>query len=236
MTDLERTDFENTELKETEMQATSHPMDRLKALAKKLLRLPAFVKNSIIVLVLALVALIVVLSIPEPQVEERHENFDIQNIAELSTLECRYHNVAYDYKKTGLFDLGHKEIMLEFDGIITVGIDLDEVYVSQPSKKGVVKVYLPDPKILSTYYDKSTIKKPVEDTSLFQKVTLEEEIALVESSLRETESDPEVTSRILEQAKLNARNLVEQHIINVGNLTGQNYTVVWLDSAPTIKD
>lgn len=65
----------------------------------------------------------------------------VNRICELSTLRCYYHDVA-SFKdnpkpifKYGLFKYGYKKYWMEYEGIVEIGIDMDEVEVNQPNKK-----------------------------------------------------------------------------------------------------
>lgn len=215
--------------------------EKVKKKAKKengLKKIRAFlsspIKRNIVIAIAALVVttIVIVLSLPDTNVDEKHESFDVQAICELATLKCRYHNVAFMSARTGFLNLGHKEVWLEFDGYITIGIDVDEVYISDPSEDGIVQVYLPPSKILSSTIDKSTIQKPVSDTSLFVDITAEEELDIVEKAQAETENDAHTNTKIFGEADRNAKVIVEQYIVNIGKMTGKSYTVEWLDSAP----
>lgn len=207
-------------------------MAKEKSKKKKILSIPIVRNSSIALAILVIAVLIALFNFPKTEVEKKHEAFDIEAICELATLKCRYHNVAFMSARTGFLNWGYKEVWLEFDGYITIGIDVEEVYISDPSEDGVVQVYLPPSKKLSSTIDKSTIKKPVCDTSLFVSVSAEEEIALVEAAQNETENDAQTNTKIFNEADRNAKVIFEQYIINVGKMTGKEYTVVWLDAPP----
>ena len=157
----------------------------------------------------------------------KHHSLDIQKVCELTTLECRYHNVAVVDEEGGMLGAKKRIIWLEFDGIIELGIDVKQVRIEEPTKQGVVKIYLPPAKILSCDKDESTISKPVYDVGLFSEFTGEDERELANTADREMKNDAQVNEAILSYAYENAKNILEQHVINAGKMIGKDYTVEW---------
>ena len=157
-----------------------------------------------------------------------HHTLDIQMICELTTLECHYHNVAVYQEDGGLLDIGKKNVWIEFDGIVEFGIDASQVHIEAPNEDGIVRVHLPKAKILASDVEESTISKPVYDLGLFAEFTGEDERQLINHANEQMVNDAALNALIFNQAYNNAKNIIEQHIINLGRLVGKDYTVEWI--------
>ena len=165
----------------------------------------------------------------------------VSRICELSTLRCYYHNVAElkrdpdkIYEK-GWFKYGYKKVWLEYTGTIEVGIDVDQVQMNDPDENNVVYVYVPDAKIMNVNADTSTMSEPIVDTGYFTEVTAEDQEEAFSAAQKNMENKAKEDVSLLNRAKSNAKKLIEQYIINVGNQIGENYKVKWLDKPKTTK-
>lgn len=163
-------------------------------------------------------------------------SFDaVDKICELATLKCYYHDVAeYEKQAEGLFKYrpfkyGYKKVWIEYDGVVEVGIDVSEVQVSEPDSRGVVRIYVPDAKILSVSADKDTMSEPLIDKGIFTTITAEDKNKAFADAQAEMQKNAESDSSVLTQAKNNAKELLKQYIINAGEQIGQKYTVEWLN-------
>ncbi len=164
----------------------------------------------------------------------------VNRICELSTLRCYYHNVAELEKEPddglfqyGWFHVGYKKLWLEYTGIIEVGIDASQVQVNQPDENNVVYVYVPDAEITEVRADSSSIGEPIMESGAFTKVTTEDQNQLFAQAQEEMKEEAQNDTAILNRAKNNAKKLIEQYIVNVGDQIGESYTVKWMDE--TIK-
>lgn len=154
-----------------------------------------------------------------------------KDIAELATVECYYHNVA-EIKNDGtsylfgVLNVGYKKAWFEYRGSVKLGIDASQIVVSKPDESGVVRVILPEVKIIgSPEVDVDSISKLVSETGLLTAITSEEEteaLADAQSKLLETAQKDETLKR---HARDRAQILIEQYIVNVGEATGVEYTV-----------
>jgi hypothetical protein len=159
----------------------------------------------------------------------------VDKICELATLRCYYHDVA-EYEKQpdglfqyGLFQYGYKKFWIEYDGVVEIGIDVNEVLVQQPDKNGVVKIYIPEARILSVDADPYSMSDPIADTGVFTTITSEDKAEAFSAAQTAMRENAETDSRILLQAYNNAKELLKQYVIRVGEQTGEQYTVEWLD-------
>ena len=175
------------------------------------------------------VALVIVLVVANGQNKELGQyNWEIQRICELATLKCFYHNVAVHEDSGGFLGIGGKQIWLEYDGIITAGVLADQVKIEEPTKDGIVKIYVPRAVLIGISYDKSSIKKPVSDANLFAKITADDESAILNQAQEDMKAEVQTQTYIFDQAYENAKNLLEEHVINVGRMMGKEYKVEWI--------
>ncbi len=167
--------------------------------------------------------------------EDKVDFSGITKICELSTLRCYYHDTAELRKdpealfKFGWFKYGYKKLFMEYTGIIEVGIDVDQVEVNQPDKNNVVYVYVPDARITSVDADEDSMSDPISDTGVFTKITSEDQNEAFQQAQSDMKEKASADTTILNRAKNNAKKLIEEYIINVGELIGEEYTVEWLD-------
>ena len=165
----------------------------------------------------------------------------VSKICELSTLRCYYHNVAELRKdpdglfQYGLFKYGYKKLWIEYAGIVEAGIDANQVQVSQPDENNVVYVYVPDAKITNVSADIDSIGEPISDTGKFTKITAEDQNQVFTQAQEEMKKEANNDTSILNRAQNNAKKLIEQYIVNVGDQIGESYTVKWLDEPENMK-
>ena len=161
------------------------------------------------------------------------EDAFVSRICELATLKCYYHNVAeYENQapifKYGLFRYDYKKFFIEYSGVVEGGIDASQIVVNPPSADGTVEVHVPEAEILNVYADKDSLTEPISDVGLFTTVSAEEIATAFAEAQKTMREEAENDSAILNQAKENARDLLEYNIVNAGTQVGKEYTVKWI--------
>lgn len=156
-----------------------------------------------------------------------HDYFSAEMVGELTTLQCRYHNVSVHDKEGGALGIGKQYVWFEYDVIVDVGIDVKQVKIEGPSDEGVIKIYLPPIEILEAKPDMSTIKKPVHDVALGADLTTDEEHKIINAGTEKLKADAK-TEEIITQAQESAKEVLEQYVMNVGKLVGEDYKVEWI--------
>lgn len=196
---------------------------------------------SIVVMVLLFVAIAVTWLIPVVH-NKQQELFDttefsaVDKICELATLKCYYHDVAELKKepkgpfKLGVAQYGYKKLWMEYDGIVQVGIDVNEVKVNSPDKDGVVRIYVPEARILDVSAQIDSMKDPISDTGWFTSITTEEKAEAFAEAQAKMKEEAQSNGSILSQAQNNAKELLKQYVINVGKQLNKQYTVQWIDN------
>lgn len=187
---------------------------------------------TILLIIIAIIALL----LPNTGTEEistTAEFSDVNRICELATLRCYYHDVA-EYEKQpdglfkyGLFQYGYKKFWLEYDGIVEVGIDVSQVQVNPPDENDVVQIYIPDAQILNIGANEASMGNPVVDTGVLTSITAEEKAEAFSAAQSTMRENAETDNSILNQAKNNAKELLKQYVLHVGEQIGQTYIVEW---------
>ena len=164
----------------------------------------------------------------QPEIEQ------IKAICELSTLECRYNNVAKGVKTKGegLAHLGEKDrkYWIEYEGVVKLGIDLSKVSMRIEGTDVIVtmpEVEIQNISIVESSYNADSVI--VSEDAFFNKnkITVEEQQSVVEDAQKEMEATLMANSDLKNRAQDRAKTLIESYINNLGQATGVSYNVVW---------
>lgn len=195
--------------------------------------------RNILIALVVIAAGIVILLFPQIKLKKQPIAPDfsgIDTICELATLECYYHNVV-EYEKQpdglfqyGLFQYGYKKMWMEYEGIIKVGIDVNEVQVEQPDENNVVRITIPSARIMDVDVDPYSMSDPIVDTGILTTITTEEKSQAFVETQKAMRESAERDGYILSQAQENAKKLLKQYVIKVGEQIGQNYTVEFISA------
>ncbi len=167
---------------------------------------------------------------PETESKKKADFSGITKICELATLRCFYHNTTeLRQDATGLFNYGYKKLWMEYTGVIEVGIDADQVKVEKPDENNVVKVSVPEAKILNVTADTASMSQPITDTGIFTKITTEDQDEAFSQAQEDMEKEAKEDQSILARGQDNAKKLIEEYIVNVGRQIGETYTVEWME-------
>lgn len=158
-----------------------------------------------------------------------HDYFSAELVGELTTLQCRYHNVSV-HKEGGALGIGKQYVWFEYDVIVDVGIDIKQVKIEGPSDEGVIRIYFPPIEILEAKPDMGTIKKPVHDVAWGADLTTGEEYKIINDGTEKLKTDAK-TKEIITQAQESAKEVLEQYVMNVGKLVGEDYRVEWIKAS-----
>lgn len=213
-------------------------------------------KNNLSVIaaaILFLAAVIAILLVPGKQDDTKArpwtETSSISEICELATLRSYYHNVVVHEEIPGgaakvisdiltwpfnqILKTGYKQFWLEYSGIIEAGIDMkaDRIRIKSPDENGVVEIYLPEARVLNVDADESSFSAPLDETGLFTSITARERAEAYAAAQDAMRKEAENDQQLMRRATTNARLLIEQYIINLGQELGANYTVRWADTS-----
>lgn len=157
----------------------------------------------------------------------------MKTICELSVMDCYYHNVAKFYDKDAekfLFWTKDKEFWIEYSGIVRLGVDVDQVAVSVNGN--TVTVTLPEAKVLGCKVDPDSLNEDsyiVADGSA--SITADDQTAAFAAAQKDMENSAAEDTVLLSMARDRARQLLENYIQNLSDMTGQSYTIEWNDAA-----
>ena len=169
----------------------------------------------------------------------------VEAIRELTTLKGYYHNVAvYEEDRegiekavsvimtwpfNGLIRPGYKRFWLEYDGTTEFGVDANRIDIGKPDSRGVIKIYVPEARVINVDADPASMAMPISDTGLFETISADDiskAFSASQSSMREEAAKDQ---GLLKRARENVMNLLEKYIVNLGEGLGETYTVAWVD-------
>lgn len=156
----------------------------------------------------------------------------MKTICELSVMDCYYHNVAKFYDKDAekfLFWTKDKEFWIEYSGIVRLGVDVDQVAVAVNGN--TVTVTLPEAKVLGCKVDPDSLSEDsyiVADGSA--SITADDQTAAFAAAQKDMENSAAEDTVLLSMARDRARQLLENYIQNLSDMTGQSYTIEWNDA------
>lgn len=151
----------------------------------------------------------------------------INEVAELTTIEARYHQVAkFTYEAdeglTGIWKHGYKKAWREFDGRAYFGIDASKVVTSREGN--VITIKMPrvtlvgDPKIIKM--DKLIVK-----TGFFTDFTDEDEQEMARIAQEDFRNKAASDTSMINQATENAEKILRRWVESVGKTYGEELTV-----------
>lgn len=187
-------------------------------------------KNSILLFVSIIFMLTACGKPVEEAINVEPQLTQVRFICELATMECYYHNVAkfYEEDATGfLFWKKDKHFWIEYDGIVTLGIDVSLVNIEITGSQ--ITITLPEAKVLSCKVDSSSLTEAsyiVDEDSA--KISAEDEILALKEAQRKMEETVSNDRVLLATAQQRAQDLLLNYITSLSNATGKNYTIKWV--------
>ncbi len=157
----------------------------------------------------------------------------VKSICELSTVECYYNNVAKMIVKagSGITHWGEKdrEIWIEYEGYAKIGIELNELSMTINENK--IKISMPNAKVLETGILK--INKDsyyVSEDGWFNKnkIETEKQQEAVTKAQSKMEKSIKNNSLLFEQSEKKAKDLIENYINKLGDLSNIEYEIEWI--------
>lgn len=168
------------------------------------------------------------------QVEEKKADFSrARKVAELSTLECNFHNVAEFYNDgTQIFgglSVGYKKAWFEYDGDVTLGVNALEVSIGDPDENGNVTITLPEAEVQDFKVHPETISTVYSDKGLITELTTDEQTMALDVAQNQMVENAKANSDLMEQARSRAGILLKAYVENVGKAKDETYNVTFKD-------
>ncbi|WMJ22886.1 DUF4230 domain-containing protein [Paludicola sp. MB14-C6] len=165
--------------------------------------------------------------IKQPSIEQ------VRSICDLATLECFYNNVAKSEKTagTGVWHLWEKDrkFWFEYTGIAKIGIDMAKVNMKVDGEN--VTISIPNAKLLSIGIDEKSFNNDslVLNQDGFNKneITANEKTAAIDNAQKEMEKTVMRNTALLINAQDRAKELIENYIVNLGEISGIEYKIKW---------
>lgn len=152
----------------------------------------------------------------------------IKSVAELSTLDVYYHNVAIGDKEKGkgITSIGEvdRKYWVEYDGVVNIGTDMKDVNIKIDGSK--VLITMPKAKVLSANIT-SDMKIYSSDDNWFNKnkITADDQTVAVAKAQTEMITKTEQNNSLFEQANQRTESILTSYINQISELSGKKYTV-----------
>lgn len=166
----------------------------------------------------------------------------IQGLNELSTVEYYYHNVAKGTKEGSLFKQS-QDFWIEYDGIVSMGINMDRVRINRDGLN--ITVEIPEAEVfdvsinIDSFNEDSFITSY--DTSkrkLFQNtVKAEDTTAAIKIANENMKIEAQSNSTLLRNARNKAQDLIKNFIEKIGEERNETYYIVFkeLEELPSTE-
>ena len=155
----------------------------------------------------------------------------MQNICELATLECYFHNTAKLNKENKvLWWKTNTELWVEYSGIVKVGVEISDFDMSVEGS--LVTITMPKAKILSCEVDEKSLDPEsylVSKKGLWAKdITADDQTEAFKAAQENMRQAAESDAALLLQGQQRAQELLEKYVKNVGEAIGEPYHVEWV--------
>lgn len=158
---------------------------------------------------------------------------NVSYIADLATLKCYSHNVA-SVETPGALLQHPGKLWFEYSGTIKIGVDATQVRLSNPDSNNVVKIYVPDARVLGVPdAENDSFKDTVSNSGfLVREATTEQKNTAFNQAQEKMLKQISEDSKLMKLAKSRAKDLLEEYVKNIGKELGEDYKVEWVDVAP----
>lgn len=158
----------------------------------------------------------------------------INQIFELATMKCYYHDVAeYKNEKDGILfgvgNIGFQKAWIEYDAIVKVGIDAGNISISGPDEKHVIYMTVPKAKVLSV--DIENISKPLTEKGwLTKNLTANQQTQTMAEARDRVEEEAQNNENLMMQAQKRAQIIIEGYVQTLNDELKTSYTVNWVEA------
>lgn len=160
----------------------------------------------------------------------------VKSICELVTVECRYHNIAKSTKEagTGVLHWGEKErtFWIEYTGIAEIGFQTKDIKMKQ--ERTNITIRLPKPYVSCRVDSDSWTKDSyvISGDQWIQKnpITADDQTQAIQDAQIAMEENIRNNSSLLNTAELQAKELIENYITQIGEAAGITYTICFEDA------
>ena len=155
----------------------------------------------------------------------------VRGIAELATLETKYHDVAkFNKSDTKLFFIKNNKVLwIEYTGTLKIGTDVSKMEMDV--KGDDIKIKIPPSKILENgcKVDPESLNAKrfhsKEEGLLVDKINADDEKAALSAAKKSMEKEAKENRILFVQADERAKELIRNYIENVGKVNNKKYNV-----------
>lgn len=152
----------------------------------------------------------------------------VKRICEIAALKCSYNNVAKIKKEPDNIFQKEREMWIEYEGVVTLGIKMDELKMDVSAN--TVTIVLPKVCVLSAEIGQINADSYVVSADgwlIKNPITTEEQTEAVHKSQEEMKNKAENNAGLIAKAEEKVKQAIEYHINQIGQLNGQEYTIIW---------
>lgn len=183
-------------------------------------------KIAVICMILCLCAVLTTGCSDKNESKDKEPDFSqIQNVCELSSIECWFHNVC-EYEEKKSFGRS-KKFFIEYRGVVKYGVDANKIEIASPNAAGEVEVTLPEVSVSSVDLDTDSIEAMVSEEGIFAKITTENQAEAIAVAQDDMEKKTTEDTTLKAEATKRAKVVIENFVLEMGNAIGEEYTVVW---------
>lgn len=187
--------------------------------------------KKIISIVLVITTLLLCTSCGKKDIDNKIEVSQMEAICELATLKCYYH-IVEKYNKENVeglwFWVKDRHFWVECSGIVTMGVDASKLEIK--IKDNLVTIGIPEATVQGCEIDDASLTK---DSIIVDKesadVKAEHQIELYSKAKERLKEGAQNDKALLEQAKSRAKKMLENYVHSMGELTGIEYEVKFVD-------
>lgn len=167
--------------------------------------------------------------------DEKPDFSSYQQVANLATLDCSYHNVAEIYNDgTDLLfgiNIGYKKAWFEYDGSVKLGIDASKVKIEQPDSNNVVTITIPEAQVIGLpEADEKSFSDIYSDTGILTPITSVDQSEAYKKAQNEMKKTAENDSNLMNKAKERAKKLLTEYVNKIGDQRNETYEIRYKDA------
>ncbi len=164
------------------------------------------------------------------QKQSKPKETDMKFIMDLSTMECYYNNIAKFHEDDAsgmLFWKKDKDFWVEYNGIVTLGIDASKVKFD--IHKNSINISIPNAEVLGCKVDEKSLTKNsfiyAEDSADIESKDEIKALTEAQDNMREVASKD---TGLLASAQNRAQVLLEDYVSNITKLNDVEYEIKWI--------
>lgn len=181
----------------------------------------------------------------EKATKEKLSLAKIQEICNLSTLECYFHNVAKANKDSNadksIFDIlkKNRQVWIEYNGVVKLGINASKVKMENLGD--TIEITIPEAEIIDVYTDDDTLNNATfyiseDDWLVPNVVTADLQSEAIQFAQEEMRNNVQNNPSLKKNAQIRAQLLIKNYIDHLSTESGTSYKIIWKYEDGTTSD